>query len=77
MKEAANVFRVLVKTLLKSGIITDRSRAYYAIYVDMDELKAEGERMVGDAIAEQGIAYLQTINFGEARTGKSLLAAAQ
>ncbi len=77
MKESANVFRVLTKTLLKAGIITDRSRAYYAIYVDMDELKAEGERMVGDAIAEEGIAYLQTINFGEAKTGKSLLAAAE
>jgi len=31
--------------------------------VDMDELKAEGDRMVGDDIAEDGIAYLKTINF--------------
>ena len=33
------------------------------MYVDMDELKAEGDRMVGDDIAEEGIKYLQTINF--------------
>ena len=29
----------------------------------MDELKAEGDRMVGDDIAEEGIVYLQAINF--------------
>jgi len=36
------------------------------MYVDMDELKAEGERMVGDDIAEEGIQYLKTINFRSA-----------
>jgi hypothetical protein len=63
MKEATNIFRVLIKTLLNAGIITDRTRAFYAVYVDMDELKSEGDVMVGDAIAEDGIAYLKTINF--------------
>ena len=64
MKESTNIFRVLVKTLLNAGIITDRTRAFYAMYVDLDELKNEGDRMVGDDIAEDGIKYLQTINFG-------------
>ena len=63
MKEATNIFRVLIKTLLNAGIITDRTRAFYGMYVDMDELKAEGDRMVGDDIAEEGIAYLKAINF--------------
>jgi hypothetical protein len=63
MKEATNIFRVLIKTLLNAGIITDRTRAFYAVYVDMDELKAEGDTMVGDAIAEDGIKFLQEINF--------------
>ena len=63
MREATNIFRVLIKTLLNAGIITDRTRAFYGIYVDMDELKSEGDVMVGDAIAEDGIAYLKTINF--------------
>jgi len=64
MKDATNIFRVLIKTLLKAGIITDRTRAHYSAYVDMDELKQEGDRMVGDDIAEDGIRYLQKINFG-------------
>lgn len=63
MKEAANIFRVLIKTLLNAGIITDRTRAFYGMYVDMDELKSEGDRMVGDDIAEEGIAFLKSINF--------------
>jgi hypothetical protein len=63
MRESANIFRVLIKTLLNAGIITDRTRAFYAMYVDMEELKNEGERMVGDDIAEDGIRYLQAINF--------------
>ncbi len=64
MKEGTNIFRVLIKTLLKAGIITDRTKAFYATYVDMDELKSEGDRMIGDDIAEDGIRYLQKINFG-------------
>ena len=64
MKEGTNIFRVLIKTLLKAGIITDRTKAFYATYVDMEELKSEGDRMVGDDIAEDGIRYLQKINFG-------------
>ncbi len=64
MKNATNIFRVLVKTLWNAGIITDRTRSFYAMYVDFDEFKAEGTDMVGDAIAEEGIRYLQTVNFG-------------
>ncbi len=65
MKQSANIFRVLIKTLLNAGIITDRTRSFYGMYVNMDELKAEGDRMVGDDIAEEGIKFLQTVNFGD------------
>jgi hypothetical protein len=63
-----NIFRVLIKTLLNSGLITERTRGFYATYVDMDELQAEGGRMPGDDIAEEGIKYLQAINFKERST---------
>ena len=76
MKEATNLFRVLIKTLLNAGIITDRTRAFYGMYVDMEELKAEGDRMVGDDIAEDGIKYLQAINFKD-RTATEVLIAAE
>src|SRR5579862_9888387 len=63
MKQSANIFRVLIKTLLNAGIITERTRAFYAVYVDMDELRREGDRMIGDDIAEEGIRFLRAVNF--------------
>jgi hypothetical protein len=77
MKEGTDIFRVLIKTLLKAGIITDRTKAFYSMYVDMEELKAEGDHMIGDDIAEEGIKYLQTVNFGVKKSGAALLAAAE
>ena len=68
MTKSTSVFRTLIKTLLKAGIITERTAPRYAAYVDMQELYAEGDRMVGDAIAEEGIKYLQAIN-GAGGTG--------
>ena len=41
------------------------------------ELRAEGDHMIGDDIAEEGIKYLQTVNFGTKRSGSALLAAAE
>jgi hypothetical protein len=73
LKSQTNIFRVLIKTLLNAGLITDRTRSFYATYVDMEELHAEGDRMVGDDIAEDGIKYLQAINFQD-RAGVAIAA---
>ena len=62
MKQSTNIFRVLVKTLLKAGIITKRTAPIYATYVDVEELRREFDEMVGDAIAAEGIARLKRIN---------------
>lgn len=75
LRESTNIFRVLIKTLLKAGIITDRTKAFYAAYVDMVELHKEGDRMVGDDIAEEGIRYLQQINGGKGAFTLSSVAA--
>ena len=62
MREGTNIFRVLVKTLLKAGIITERTVHIYSAWIDTGELDAEGDTMVGDAIAAEGIEYLREIN---------------
>jgi hypothetical protein len=64
LRESTSIFRVLIKTLLKAGIITDRTRGVYAAYVDMEELHNESDRMIGDDIAEEGIRYLMNLNGG-------------
>ena len=75
LQESTNIFRVLIKTLLKAGIITDRTRGNYAAYIDMAELHAEGDRMVGDDIAEEGIRYLMKLNGGTVLRTPSTVAA--
>jgi hypothetical protein len=75
LQESTNIFRVLIKTLLKAGIITDRTRGNYAAYIDMAELHAEGDRMVGDDIAEEGIRYLMKLNGGTVLRTPSSVAA--
>jgi len=75
MKEQENIFRVLIKTLLNAGIITDRTSANYATFVNIKELHAEGDRMVGDDIAEDGIKFLLGINGGKFVSPGSTVAA--
>lgn len=72
LQEPTDVFRTLIKTLLKAGIITDRTRAHYAAWVDMDELAGEGDRMVGDDVADEGIAELRAINAGKRKIVRRL-----
>lgn len=72
MQEATNVFRVLIKTLLKAGLISERTRPLYAAWVDMEELVAEGDKMVGDDIADEGIRYLHEINAGKRKIVRKL-----
>jgi hypothetical protein len=76
MSQSTDAFRTLIKTLLKAGIITDRTRANYAAWVDMKELVDEGDKMVGDDIAEEGIRYLKEINEGKRKIVKKLSAMA-
>ena len=65
MKENTNIFRVLIKTLLHGGIITDRTRHLYEAWVDLGELGREPEGVVGDAIADAAIVELREINSGK------------
>ena len=75
LKSQTNIFRVLIKTLLNAGLITERTRGFYATYVDMAELDGEGDRMIGDDIAEDGIKYLQAINFKDRAAAPVMVAA--
>ena len=62
MTESTNIFRVLIKTLLKAGIITHRTRAVYAQWVDMEELALEHDEVVGTELAEATTEELRAIN---------------
>jgi len=72
MTESTNIFRVLIKTLLKAGIISDRTKSRYALWVDMEELALEDDTVAGQNVADDGIAYLSEINRGRKKIGRAL-----
>lgn len=76
LRESTNIFRVLIKTLLHAGIITSRTAPLYAVWVDMDELKAEGDAIPGDIVAEEMLVVLREINAKRRRIGAKDVAAA-
>jgi ribonucleotide reductase beta subunit family protein with ferritin-like domain len=74
MQSSTNIFRVLIKTLLKAGIITDRTKPIYANFVDMEELKGEDDEVVGTDLAEATVDELREINKGRQKMVKMLRA---
>jgi hypothetical protein len=72
MTQGTNIFRVLIKTLLKAGIITERTRPIYAQWVDMQELAGEADEVVGLDVAEAGIVELREINRSRKKLGPAL-----
>jgi hypothetical protein len=76
LRESTNIFRVLIKTLLHAGIITARTAPLYAVWVDMEELKAEGDAIPGDVVAEEMLVVLREINARRRRIGAKDVAAA-
>jgi hypothetical protein len=75
MRESTNIFRVLIKTLLKAGIITERTKPTYAMWVDMDELANESDEVVGAEVVDAGIATLRDINKDRKKIGRAFKAA--
>jgi len=74
MTESTNIFRVLIKTLLKAGIITDRTKPVYARWVDMGELALEEDTVVGADVAEATMDELREINKGRRKLVRPLRA---
>ena len=70
-RHQTNIFRVLVKTLVKAGIITERTRPVYAAWVDLDELRGEADEVVGSDVAEAAMRELREINRGRRRIGRA------
>jgi hypothetical protein len=69
MTKSTNIFRVLIKTLLKAGIITDRTKHVYAQWVDMDELSGEGDEVAGADVAREATEVLKQINANRVKMG--------
>ncbi len=62
LRDGTNVFRVLAKTLLTAGIITERTAPVYAEWIDMVGLEAEVDEVPGAAAVVEGLEDLRRIN---------------
>lgn len=77
MSRSTNAFRVLIKTLLHAGIITERTRATYARWVDLAALQGESDRMVAEDVADESLAELREINRRRSKIGATARPAAR
>lgn len=67
MAEQTGVLRIVVKTLFHSGIVTERTRAKYMQWVDLNELRSEEGKEVEEIIADAGLTFLETVNAAGSR----------
>lgn len=75
LSNAYSVFRITVRTLVGSGIVTERTRAAYGKWVDLDALSAESVDPVEEAITADGLAFLKDVNDGKKHRHKPVEAA--
>ena len=67
-----NIYRVLAKTLLQSGIITARTRPLYNAWFDLNAIATDPSDSFGNsALVDQTIAELQTIRDESGRSRRS------
>lgn len=66
-----NIYRVLAKTLLQAGIITDRTRPLYNAWFDLNAVSADlGDSFGSSALVDQTIVELQAIRDEKPRTAR-------
>lgn len=62
LSEQTGVFRILARTLIRSGIVTERTRAVYAQWVDIESFADDEMDSVEASIARQGLELIASIN---------------
>ncbi len=62
LNDGNNVFRILAKTLISAGIITDFTAHIYAEWVKIKELESESHEVAGAIAVMEGIEGLRWIN---------------
>jgi hypothetical protein len=62
LNDPDSAFRIMLRTLVRSGIVTDRTRHLYAQWVNLEELENESGGGAEMMIAAQGLDLLKNIN---------------
>ena len=62
LSERTGVFRILVRTLIRSGIVSERTQNIYAQWLDLNSLNADETNPVESDIAKKGLEFLASVN---------------
>ena len=62
IQDNLSVFRLVIKTLLTSGIVTDRTRAMYEKWINLSSIQADQSKSIEDIITSDGLAFLKRVN---------------
>lgn len=62
LSEEASVFRVVIRTLLGSGIVTERTKVEYERWINFASIDGEGAASIESAITSGGLALLEKLN---------------
>jgi hypothetical protein len=62
MSDISSVFRVLLRTLVNSQIVTDRTIDFYNKWVNIESLSIDEENPIENVITAEGLAFLQAVN---------------
>lgn len=57
-----SAFRIVMRTLVNSGVVSERTEASYAAWVPIDDLRNESDDNIEERITLEGLEYLRRIN---------------
>ncbi len=61
LSEQSGVFRILAKTLIRSGIVSKRTRHIYSQWLDLDSLNSDDTNSVETFIAKKGMEFISSV----------------
>ena len=61
LSEQAGVFRILARTLIRSGIVSERTRGAYAQWLDLDSLHIDDANPLESTIAQEGLDFIASV----------------
>lgn len=68
MTATNGIFRPLIRSLFKAGLITERTQALYAPWVRLSELSSENDNLLGMAPVRDGLDFLEQVNASRQQT---------
>ena len=61
LSEQVGFFRILARTLIRSGVVSDRTLSVYAKWIDLDSFCNDEMNPVESSIAKKGLEFIASV----------------